>query len=200
MIEKRIGTEVYGVPSKFTLRFYGEEDIPWLKRVFDSWQGLNMCLGGGAAGGTELTHKERKVNVPEAISEIMYCLIENAGRYHRTKTDNLKDSSFDAYNVITGKTIQLKSTQIEYDCTSFGPNSKQDKLVFMDLYNDGNIDGTVDVYDIPYDLIKISLENKKLGITFEERLLEGKRPRLSVKKSVIIPHNIQPIHKGIKLW
>jgi len=200
MIEKQIQAKVYGNPSVFSLRFYTEEDTTWLKNTFDAWKLLHECLREQATGDQELFHDERATNIPEAISEAMYCMLTTVGRYRKSTTQKLKNCSFDAYDIIEGKTVQIKSTQMKYDCTSFGPKTKQDKLVFIDFYNDGNLDGTVDVYDIPYEFITNVIVRQKDQITFEDRKKEGKRPRFSVKKFVIEPNNLQPLYKGIKLW
>lgn len=200
MIEKQIQSEVYGAPSVFSLRFYTEDDTPWLKNTFDAWKLLHECLREEAAGDQGLFHNERATNIPEAISEVMYCILTTAGRYHKSPNEKLKDRSFDAFDIIEGKAVQIKATQMKYDCTSFGPKSKQDKIIFMDFYNNGNIDGTVDVYEIPYDLVSNVIVKQKEQITFEDRKKEGKRPRFSVKKFVIEPNDLQPLYKGIKLW
>jgi hypothetical protein len=112
----------------------------------------------------------------------------------------LSNRSFDAFDIINNQTVQIKASQMKLDCTSFGPKTKQDKIIFIDFYNEGNIDGTVDIYDIPPDLVENVVVRKKDQVTFEERKKEGKRPRFSIKKFVIAPNNIQPIYKGIKLW
>ncbi len=153
-----------------------------------------------AAGDQGLFHDERATNIPEAISESMYCILTTAGRYYKSKNEKLSNRSFDAFDIINNQTVQIKASQMKLDCTSFGPKTKQDKIIFIDFYNEGNIDGTVDIYDIPPDLVENVVVRKKDQITFEERKREGKRPRFSIKKFVIAPNNIQPIYKGIKLW
>lgn len=200
MIEKKIQAKVYDEPSVFTLRFYTEEDVTWLKNTFDAWKLLHECLREEAAGDQGLFHDERATNIPEAISESMYCILTTAGRYYKSKNEKLSNRSFDAFDIINNQTVQIKASQMKLDCTSFGPKTKQDKIIFIDFYNEGNIDGTVDIYDIPPDLVENVVVRKKDQVTFEERKKEGKRPRFSIKKFVIAPNNIQPIYKGIKLW
>jgi hypothetical protein len=217
MIEKQISTDVYGESSLFTLRFYNEEDIPWLKTYFEAWKTLYECTSMEADNEEGLHHDERSPNVPEGISETMYCMITTCGRYYKPKpknnptgkvykTEKLESRSFDAFDVVNNKTVQVKATQITNDCTTFGPNSKWDELVFMDFYNGGNIDGTVDVYSIPTDLVHkviVCRYDKKTGetdITFLRQQELQRRPRFSVKNSIIKPHNIQPIYKNVKLW
>lgn len=189
MIEKQIQANVYGDPSIFTIRLYTEDDIPWVEKVFKSWKEYRNALK---------EHDERSPNMPEALSETIYCILTHAGRY-RSST-KIKDRSFDAFNVLTEETIQIKATQMNSDCTSFGPESKWDKLVFVDFYNKGNIDGTVDIYEIPSEHLTDIVVCQKKNVTFHERQKEGKRPRLSLKESILIPQSIEPIYKNIKLW
>jgi hypothetical protein len=217
MIEKQISTDVYGEPGLFTLRFYNEEDIPWLKTYFEAWKTLYECTSMEADNEEGLHHDERSPNLPEGISETMYCMITTCGRYYKPKpknnptrkvykTEKLESRSFDAFDVVNNKTVQVKATQVKNDCTTFGPKSKWDELVFMDFYNNGNIDGTVDVYSIPTDLVhkvivcKYDEKKGETDITFLRQQELQRRPRFSVKNSIIKPHNIQPIYKQVKLW
>ena len=65
------------------------------------------------------------------------------------------------------------------------------KIYFLDFYNEGNIDGNFDVYDIPLD----DLYNAEVaeGVTLAERQLTEKRPRLSILEKVIAPTGLEPI-------
>jgi hypothetical protein len=214
MIEKQVNANVYGESSIFTLRFYNEEDLPWLKTYFEAWKALQMCSSMEAVNDEGLYHDERSPNIPEAISETLYCMLTTSGRYYKPspkknkkkkikkkyKAEKLKNRSFDAFDIVNEITVQIKASQMEYDCTSFGPKTKQDKIIFIDFYNDGNIDGTIDVYEIPGELITNVIVCKKDQITYEKRKKEGKRPRFSIKKLVIEPNDIQPIYKKVKLW
>jgi hypothetical protein len=191
MIEKQIQTKIYGEDSSFKIKLYGEEDILWVKEVFTLWMNFKQALK---------KHGERSPNIPEAVSETIYCILTHSGRFANSKSKKLKDASFDAFNVITEETIQVKASQIEKDCTSFGPKTRWDKLVFVDFFNDGNVDGTFDIYEIPTEYLNKVIVREEGDITFEKRKAEGKRPRLSLKESVIYPNSIQPIYKNMKLW
>jgi hypothetical protein len=189
MIKKTIQCEVYGEMSEFTLRFYSEEDIERTKRKFEAWKNLYiLCKEDG----------DRAPNIPECISEAIYCTITLAGRYVSAK--KIPDRSFDAFDFMKKETIQIKAAQIERDCTSFGPKSRWNRLVFMDFFNDGNIDGTVDIYEIPTELVHEVIVSKKENVSFLDRQEEGKRPRFSMRESIIIPNSIEPIYKKKKLW
>jgi hypothetical protein len=60
----------------------------------------------------------RKINIPDVISEGMYCYNFNAVRTNRDA------GSYDCVDIKTKDGIQVKSASIEDDLTSFGPNSK----------------------------------------------------------------------------
>jgi hypothetical protein len=59
----------------------------------------------------------RKINVPDVISEGIFCYHYNAIRTNGTA------KSYDCVDIITKDGIQVKSASIEKDCTSFGPKS-----------------------------------------------------------------------------
>ncbi len=105
--------------------------------------------------------------------------------------------SYDAVDLVTHEGIQVKSTSIESDLTSFGPTSTWDVLIFMDFAPTGVVDGTVDIYRInthPRDIVL----NRKKGETFTDQQMQGRRPRLSIKAQIINPEGLKPI-KTIKL-
>jgi hypothetical protein len=196
MIDKSIACEVYGVMSEFDIRFYTDEDLPRIHRKFEVWKTLHtLCKEDG----------DRAPNMPESISEVIYCMITHTtGRYMSAK--KLANRSFDAFDFLNKETIQIKAGQIKNDCTSFGPKSKWDKLVFMDFYNGGNIDGTVDIYDIPTDLVhkvivcEYDKETGEKNITFLRQQELQRRPRFCMKESIIVPNSIEPVYKKVKLW
>lgn len=132
---------------------------------------------------------ERKANLPEAISQIIFCLATNSVKI--IKAPNGFSTAFDCYNFKDGgKRIEVKATSIESDLTSFSPKAVSDKFYFMDFYGDGSWNGLVDVYDIGMErVVKV---NPNKNQTFEEQQNEGRRPRISVKDSVIKPLNLKP--------
>lgn len=202
MIQSAINTTINGDPSRFAVNFYTEEDIDWVRRCFEAWNAFKEVLNEKATDEDGIDHNERSVNIHEAISETIYCILTHCGRYTKSETikEKIKKRSFDAYDVVEEKTVQIKASQMDYDCTSFGPKSIYDKLIFMDFYNGGNIDGTVDVYDIPLEYVNNITVSKKDEISFEARKGEGKRPRFSIKKMIIEEKGLEPIYKKVKLW
>ena len=149
--------------------------------VFKSWLKINKLLQ--SLGG-------RSMNVPDVISEGLYCYFFNAVRTNGTAY------SYDAVDLVTHEGIQVKSTSISDDLTSFGPRSSWDVLIFMDFAPSGVVDGTVDIYRIDKDFSNIKLNQR--GETFADQQNQGRRHRLSIKSSIIDLDKLKPI-KTIKL-
>jgi hypothetical protein len=164
------GTPVIGVQ-------FDELDYQKFKDIFKSWLDMNKSLQ--SLGG-------RSMNVPDVISEGVYCHLFNAVRTNGT------GRSYDAVDLQTHEGVQVKSTSIENDVTSFGPTSTWDVLIFMDFAPSGVVDGRVDIYRItthPGELIL----NRKKGETFTDQQSQGRRPRLSIKSQIINPEGLKPI-------
>lgn len=133
----------------------------------------------------------RTLNVPDVISEALYCYFFNAVRTNGTAY------SYDAVDLVDGAGVQVKSASIPNDLTSFGPRSTWDKLVFMDFAPNGKPDGKIDIYEITQDVAKIVV-NKGKNETFAEQQAQGRRPRFSIKSEIIEKYEVQPI-KSINL-
>ena len=130
----------------------------------------------------------RSLNIPEAITENAFCLFfEDCVRIVAQKG---KKCAFDCLNIKTGEKIQIKAASIYPDATSFSPNSDYDKVYFLD-FSKG--DGSFKIYEIPLDLIKKTMVNKKKGETFEDQQKQGRRPRFSITKEIIIPNSFKPV-------
>jgi hypothetical protein len=205
---KTISANVYGEPSIFEVIQYDYTDIPDIQIAFESWLKLKQQ--------SNILHG-RSPNIPECITETCLCLVTNSVRFKKAK--NLKSASFDCFNILSEQTIQSKATSVSDDLTSFGPKTRWDTLYFLDFYNDGNTDGTFNVYEIPNDMIYNSLV--KEGRTLKESQDLGYRPRIHIKSQIIVPNGIEPVditedsdimeniilpagikplEKGIKLW
>lgn len=130
----------------------------------------------------------RRVNFPE-LSELIFCAVFGCWRTNNTQGLG-KHSSFDCYNPKTQKRIQIKAASAYNELTSFGPDSVWDEIYFMDFYNDGNYDGTFEVYLIPNVEIYSAPMNKKE--TFRDQQLQKRRPRFSLRK-LIKSLDIEPI-------
>ncbi|MDP2741086.1 MAG: Bsp6I family type II restriction endonuclease [bacterium] len=164
-----------------------EQDAKIFKKLFDIWVKLNKGL---AIYG-------RKMNIPEVLSEGMFCIFSKSVRFQK-KIKGKGSVSFDTINLKTGEREQIKASSIESDLSSFGPKSEWDKLYFMSFYNNGNPDGTFDVYEIPNKLIYSNKVNR--GQTMKRQQKEKRRPRFSIMNNIIKPYKIKPIGKDIKVW
>ncbi|MCL2688021.1 MAG: Bsp6I family type II restriction endonuclease [Methanobrevibacter sp.] len=159
---------------------FDESDKKPVCEMYEMWAKLSNQLN---------EYKCRKSNFPE-ISEIFFCLIYDSWRVNATSIPG-EHSSFDCYNPHTQKTIQVKATSVKGDLTSFGPKSKWDELYFLDFYNNGEYDGSFDIYLIPNDIIYDTKVNERQ--TFEMKQNTGQRPRFSIKKKIIEPLEMKPL-------
>jgi len=161
-------------------------DAKAFKRLFDLWKRLN----------TGLSKYGRKVNIPEVLSEGMFCVFAGSVRFQR-KIKGVGTVSFDTINLKSNRREQIKATSIEKDLTSFGPKTEWDDLYFMDFYRNGDLDGSFDVYLIPNDLIYGKQVNDTQ--TLKQQQAEKRRPRMSIKE-IIQENKIKPLATDVKVW
>jgi hypothetical protein len=162
---------------------FEDSDRENLKNIYKNWR--NLC--------DELVEMDaRKVNLPEGLSESATCL--EMGFFRFTESISTANTSFDAYDPKTKKRIQIKACSILPDLTSFGPNSKWDEIYFIDFFRKGDWDGTFDIYLIPNELIYSHKVNKNQ--TLKEQQEQGRRPRFSIYKEIILANNISPVKTG----
>ena len=159
--------------------YFDDEDYEKIKTIFQKWLEINGNLK--ALGG-------RTLNVPDVVSEALYCYFYNA---IRTNGNESGAGSYDAVDIADGSGVQVKSTSIKEDLTSFGPHSTWDKLFFLDFCPNGTVDGQVDVYEIKDDVKGIILNASK-GETFADQQAQGRRPRFSIKKEIIQKNGYKP--------
>ncbi len=167
------------------MEFDNEDRAKW-KILFDKWKELKMGMRD---------YKSREPNFPEGLSEVAFCLYSGSKRL--LKLRGKASSSFDTYNIVSGKAEQIKATSVMEDLTSFGPKSKWDDLYFLDFFNEGKLDGTFNVFLIPTPTIHTMQVNALA--TFLDHQSAGKRPRLKVK-GIIRRDNILPIATNVKVW
>ncbi|QMT98260.1 Bsp6I family type II restriction endonuclease [Mycoplasma tullyi] len=159
---------------------FDEDDFMKLKSIFKKWLDINTDLK---------SLKGRGLNVPDVFSEALFCIAFDAVR-----TNNEPDThSYDCVIKATGQGVQVKSTSIPNDCTSFGPTSVWDLLYFVDFAPNGYVDGNVYFYEIDsvdvYDLVV----NKKKNETFSDQQSQGRRPRFSIKSRIIKEKDLKPV-------
>lgn len=176
-----------GKQIEIEVAYLDTKDGKEFKRLFDIWKKLNLGLGKYG----------RKVNIPEVISEGMFCVFSKSVRYQK-KLKGKGTVSFDTINLNNKRREQIKASSIEEDLTSFGPRTEWDDLYFLDFYNEGKLDGTFNVYLIPNKFIYANRVNK--GQTMKDQQGEKRRPRFSIKKDIILINKIKPIAKNVKVW
>ena len=159
--------------------YFDDTDYEKIKDIFKRWQELNTDLT--SLGG-------RALNVPDVVSEALYCYFFDAARTNAVTGAG----SYDAININNHHGVQIKSASIKNDCTSFGPISTWDELYFMDFAPDGFVNGKIDFYKIDVDIKTIILNSKK-DETFADQQAQGRRPRFSIKKEIIQKYGLKPI-------
>ena len=162
---------------------FEERDRQYLAKMYSDWRSLSEDLRAGGGRG---------VNLPEVLSEGAFALEMNVLRV--VKSIPGANSSWDCYNPVSHKRIQVKACSVLPDLTSFGPTSEWDEIYFLDFYREGNWDGTFDIYKIPNELIYNHKVNQHQ--TMREQQLEKRRPRFSIYKEIILPNGMRPIKTG----
>lgn len=172
--------------GKFTanLQYFDSTDAKALKDIYNKWVQLSDQLQ--KYGG-------RRINLPELLSEAIFCINFNAGRLIKSKMQGA-NSSFDCYEPKKSKRIQVKACSVEEDLTSFGPDSVWDEIYFVHFYPNKKYDGSYNIYLIPNNLIY----NQKVNATQTMRQQQelNRRPRFSIMKEIIKPRSINPVVKG----
>lgn len=151
--------------------------------IYNQWRNLSNEL---------LAISGRSINLPEALSESVFCLSMNCVRVISSISG--ANSSWDCYDLNRKKRIQVKACSVLPDLTSFGPSSVWDEIYFMDFHKNGNWQGDYDIYLIQNDLIYN--QKVKKNQTMREQQLQKRRPRFSIYKEIIKKKDIKPIFTG----
>ncbi len=178
-IENRVIT-VFGEQVNAKIQIFEEVDREIMRDMWNAWITLKNILQ--SYGG-------RSPNLPEVLSEGAWCLYSGSVRL-------MEPTSADTYNLQKQEAEQIKASSIEDDLTSFGPDSKWDKLYFLDF---SKLDGSFDAYKIPTELVYSQILNKRKYETFRDQQLQGRRPRLSIKK-LIREYGIDAVDTNIRIW
>ena len=184
---RKIKTKVFNEECFLEIMDFSKSDGKKWRKLFELWRGLKMGMRD---------YKSREPNFPEGLSEVAFCLWSGSSRFISAR--GLSNTSFDTYNVKTGRAEQIKACSVEDDLTSFGPKSRWDDLYFLDFYNNGKVDGKFDVYLIPTKLIYKHKVNKSQ--TLKDQQGEKRRPRFGIKKDIIYKHKIKPLASGVAVW
>ena len=188
---------VLGKPSTFAVTEYSESDIESFERYFRAWKELAVSSS---------LIDSRIPNLGEAFTEGLFCLWHGSCRYLKPSqceikfSQKLANASLDTYHVDSQKAEQIKSTIADRAPSSFGPDSEEDAIYFMDFFNSGNVDGTFSIYEIPINTLHSTILNKDRNESFKDQCAQRRRPRLTLLTQVIEPNNIHPIAQNIRLW
>lgn len=185
IIQKK--AKVFGNECLLELMEFNKSDGKKWKKLFDMWKALKFGMR---------EYKSREPNFPEGLSEVAFCLYSGSKRFISLQGNS--SSSFDTFNLKTGRAEQIKASSVGSDLTSFGPGSKWDDLYFLDFYNNGKLDGTFNIYKIPSDFIYNMKVNKNQ--TMKEQQLENRRPRFSITEMIIKDKKLKPIAENVKVW
>jgi hypothetical protein len=184
MLTKTETVEIENQRVILELSFFNKDDFLVLSSIYKNWVDLSDLIQKN--GG-------RRINIPELLSEAIFCYHFNGGRLNKTINGKI-NSSFDCLTLSPTKRIQVKSCSVSYDLTSFGPKSIWDELYFVHFYPNRRYDGTYKIYKINNDLIY----NHKVNInqTMNDQQKQGKRPRFGIMKEIIEPLKLKPVIEG----
>ena len=163
---------------------FDDNDQKEITKIYKNWCEINRKLKA---------YNSRTINIPELLSESVYCMFTNSGRLKSCEYSKV-NTSWDCYNFHTNKRVQVKATSVAEDLTSFGPRSEWDTLIFCDFYVEGNFDGSFQFYEIPNEKVYSHKVNRNQ--TFKEQQEVGRRPRFSLTKDIIRPMKLKPIKIG----
>lgn len=124
----------------------------------------------------------RGINIPETITETLLCFVSNF------KLN--KGTSGDAYDDKNKRIIEIKATSnYDRDTTSFSPKEEFDALYFVRLDKRNDVMYFYDLEMNSEDLKKVQVNSTQ---TLKDQQDQGRRPRFSVIKFVIVPKKLQP--------
>lgn len=162
-----------------------------LKEIYKKWISLRKAAED---------YEFRNPNIPEALSEGAFCLAMNEKTGTKERYFRIKTTSADCFDNETKELVQIKAGSIENDCSSFGPKSYWDKIYYLDFYKAGNFDGAFDIYEIETELILETIVNNKKNETVKDQMIQGRRPRFSIRKKIINKLNLSPIVYSFDLF
>lgn len=141
-------------------------------QAYEAWKHLNSII---------VNSYNRKVNIPETITEALVCYALNI--------ELNKGTAGDAKNITTNEVIEIKATSNwNEDLTSFSPNEKFDKLIFARLKATPNED-MLYIYDV--DLNSDSL--KKRFKLIKSNLWETNKNKVNVLDFQLLRKLLNPI-------
>jgi hypothetical protein len=129
------------------------------------------------------TSASRGVNFPETISEVLACYALGF-QWNKGAGGDAVDGDI---------IVEFKATSnYDDDLSSFSPSEYFDKLFFLRLDKRNDV---LYIYDTGYNSEKLKQVKVNRIQTLEKQQQEGRRPRFSILKTIIIPNNIAPLKK-----
>lgn len=170
--------------SSVQVKTYAEDSVQDLKEIYTNWE---------EARAIAEKNDGRSPNIPETLTEgLVGYLMPQTCRKIKVKSRGKEKVSWDCFDEKNNLTIQVKATSSSGP-TSFGPRSESDKLILVDFFNDGNVDGSFKIYDASD--IDIDNLNVNKTETVKDQKNDGKRPRLSLLK-VVEEARLEPVLNG----
>ncbi len=169
-----------GKSVNLELDFFDRSDFSVLSKIYKQWVELSNAIQ--KYGG-------RRINIPELLSEAIFCIHFNAGRMR--KGNSKINTSFDCLIFNPIKRIQVKSCSVSEDLTSFGPTSIWDELYLVHFFPNKKYDGRYKIYLI--DNEKIFNHKVNANETFIDQQRLKRRPRFSLMKEIIVPQKLRPV-------
>lgn len=160
--------------------FFTKEDLPAINEMYFTWKKLGEMFQYYGC---------RRANLPEVVSEGLPSALFGWARTNNLHLVNIENSA-DLVDVVTGKAIQVKGISVygegDGGPTSFGPNTKFDRLIVMHVRLD---EDKAYFYEMNAEEYKDWKVNGQMSL--REQQEEGRRPRLSLLP-IIREQNLTP--------
>lgn len=170
-----LGINLYNLLPLSQLSTMRKDMLKEAKIAYLHWKELNSIIAGDL--------NSRLVNLPEAISENLVC-----SSLGFTRNTNISGDATDQ----DGNIVEIKATSnFERDLTSFSPNQKFDRLIFLRL----NItENRALIYDIQLNSEELGSLPVNYNETVADQQRQNRRPRLSLIK-YIKEKGLKPIYE-----
>lgn len=151
-----------------------EKDFDLICKIYIQWKELNNNIKKFSSRG---------VNFPDCISEPIVCYAFN---YNWNNNNETGDATSDS-----GELIEIKATSnFDSDLSSFSPNTKFDKLIFVRLDQERDLAYIYDL-ELNFEQFQILEVNKKETVLDQQK--QNRRPRLSLIQH-IEKEKIEPLY------
>ncbi|HEB8062221.1 TPA: Bsp6I family type II restriction endonuclease [Campylobacter coli] len=151
-----------------------KKDFDLICKIYIQWKELNNNIKKFSSRG---------VNFPDCISEPIVCYAFN---YNWNNNNETGDATSDS-----GELIEIKATSnFDSDLSSFSPNTKFDKLIFVRLDQKRDLAYIYDL-ELNFEQFQILEVNKKETVLDQQK--QNRRPRLSLIQ-YIEKEKIEPLY------